>query len=92
MEATRTCVCGVPGLSTITSRAFVVSGAPSAGRGAVPRGHDPKALSASVRSSATDMSPATTSAALFGTKCCFQNASIPSRVIVLFEDSVPSSV
>ena len=38
------------------------------------------------------MSPATTSAALFGTKFCFQNASMSSRVIPLTDASVPISV
>jgi hypothetical protein len=38
------------------------------------------------------MSPATTSAALLGTKFCFQNASIASRVMPLTDASVPSSV
>ena len=40
----------------------------------VPRGQAPNAFSASACSSAIEMSPATTSAALFGTKFCFQNA------------------
>ena len=40
MLATRTCVCGAPGLSTMTTRARVVAGAPSCGsrrRAALPR-------------------------------------------------------
>ena len=57
MPATRSCVCGLPGLSTITTRAGVVVGAPSAGRAGVPRCQPPNAFSASARSSAIEMSP-----------------------------------
>ena len=62
------------------------------GRAGVPRCHAPNAFSASARSSAIEMSPATTSAALFGTKFCFQNASMSSRVIAFTDASVPISV
>ena len=69
-------VCGLPGLSTMTTRAFVVVGMASAGRAGVPRCQLPNAFSASARSSFIEMSPATTSAALLGTKFCFQNPSM----------------
>ncbi len=65
---------------------------PSAGRAGVPRCQPPNAFSASGRSSAIEMSPATTSAALFGTKFCFQNAIMSSRVIAFTDASVPISV
>src|SRR5687767_9851344 len=42
MPTTRTTVCGVPGLSTITTRAAAVCGAPSTGFAGVPRGQLPK--------------------------------------------------
>ena len=92
MLATRSCVCGLPGLSTITTRAGVVAGAPSAGCAGVPRCQPPKAFSASALSSLIEMSPATTSAALFGTKFCFQNASMSARDTLLSAASVPISL
>ena len=79
MLATRSCVCGLPGLSTMTTRAGVVAGAPSAAAPACRCCHAPKAFSAIALSSLIEMSPATTSAALLGTKFCFQNASMSAR-------------
>ncbi len=76
----------------MTTRARVVSGSPSAGRTGAPRCQPPNAFSASARSSVIEMSPATTSAALFGTKFCFQNATMSSRVIAFTDASVPISV
>ena len=92
MPTTRSCVCGAPGLSTMTTRARVVSGAPSAGRAGVPRCQPAKALSASARNSVIEMSPATTSAALLGTRFCFQNAIMSARVMALTAASVPISL
>ena len=76
----------------MTTRAAVVAGAPSAGCAGVPRCHAPNAFSASARSSLIEMSPATTSAALLGTKFCFQNASMSARDIALTAASVPISL
>ena len=91
MPATRSCVCGLPGLSTITTRAAVIDGAPSCDRDGEPRSHAPNAFSASARSSGMVMSPATTSAALFGTKRSFQNACMSARDIAFTDASVPIS-
>ena len=67
MAATRTCVCGAPGLSTISNaRLRRRRTRPAPAHAGVPRCHAPNAFSASGRSSAIVMSPATTSAALFG--------------------------
>jgi len=91
MAATRSCVWGDLGLSTMTTRAGVVAGAPSIGCTGVPPRHAPNILSASARRSAIEMSPATMSAALLGTTFCLQKASMSSRVIALIDASVPSS-
>ncbi|HVJ62485.1 MAG TPA: hypothetical protein VM555_07200, partial [Tahibacter sp.] len=75
-------------MSTTTTFAVVVVGAPNAGCAGVPACHAPNDFSAIVRSSSIEMSPATTSAALFGTKFCFQNAAMSSFESALTEASV----
>jgi hypothetical protein len=67
-------------------------GVVSVGRAGVPRSHDPNDFLASARSSAIEISPATTSAALFATKFCFQNADKSARVIAFTDASVPISL
>ena len=91
MVPTHTCDCGAPALSTTISFAGVVSGDPSAGFAGVPFCQPPSVFVDQRLTSASSMSPTTTSAALLATKFCFQNASSASRVIALFEASVPIS-
>ena len=77
---------------TMTTRAGVVTGAPSCDRVGVPRSQAPNALSAIARSSIIEMSPATMSAALLGTKCSFQKACMSAREIAFTDASVPISL
>ena len=91
-DATRSCVCGAPGLSTSTSLAGVVVGSPGTAGDGVPLAQSPKTFSTSGFSSSTVICPDTINAALFGTKFCDQNFCRSSRVIALFDGSVPRSV
>ena len=91
--ATRSCVCGAPGLSTITQprrgrrrarRAPAAAGVPL-----LPVAE--RLLDERPQLGHRDLARHD-SAALFGTKFCVQNACMSSRVIALFDASVPSSV
>src|SRR5688572_615105 len=90
--ATRSCVCGLPGLLTMTTRGEILSGDVNDGRAGVPRCHEPNDFSASARSSVIEMSPATTSAALLATKFCCQNDDRSFRAMALTDASVPISL
>ena len=90
--ATRSCVCGLPGLSTMTTRGGIADGVTSDGRAGVPCCHNPNDFSASAFRSAIEMSPATTSAALLATKFSLQNVDRSSRVIAFTDASVPISL
>jgi hypothetical protein len=79
-------------LSTRTIRAAVVCGAGRLVVVTVPRCQSPNAFSTSGRSSAAEIRPDTTSAALLGTKFFAQNARMSAAVIARFDASVPSSV
>ncbi len=74
------------------SLAGSVWGVPIDGVTGVPGCQAPNSFVASARRSASVMSPTTMSAALFGTKFCFQNACSWSRVMALFESAVPISM